>query len=75
MFEQFEKLPVDPILGISAAFKADPRTDKIDLGVGVYKDENGHTPIMRAVAEASTQWLALEDSKSYVSPAGVPGYI
>jgi len=75
MFEQFEQLPSDAILGISAAFKADERADKIDLGVGVYKDEKGDTPIMKAVASAAARVTELENSKSYLSPSGVSGFI
>ena len=49
MFENLQALPEDPILGLMAAFRADTATTKIDLGVGVYKDEHGKTPVLRAV--------------------------
>jgi aspartate aminotransferase len=75
MFEVLPQLPADPILGLSTAFKADPNPHKIDLGVGVYKDEKGHTPILNSVAKAQRILLAKEDSKSYITPQGVQGYI
>ena len=52
MFEALEPLPPDSILGLMADFRADPRPEKIDLGVGVYKDENGATPVLEAVKQA-----------------------
>ena len=57
--------PADPILGLNDAFNADDRSDKINLGVGVYKDEQGRTPIMAAVKTAEELLLANETSKSY----------
>jgi aspartate aminotransferase len=75
MFEVLPLLPADPILGLSAAFKADINPKKIDLGVGVYKNEQGHTPILSSVAKAQKILLAKEDSKTYISPQGVQGYI
>lgn len=75
MFEVLPQLPADPILGLSAAFKADPNPLKIDLGVGVYKDEDGKTPILTSVAKAQHILLAKEESKTYITPQGVPGYI
>ena len=75
MFEVLPQLPADPILGLSTAFKADPNPLKIDLGVGVYKDEDGKTPILSSVAKAQQILLEKEDSKTYISPQGVPGFI
>lgn len=75
MFEVLPQLPADPILGLSAAFKADTNPSKIDLGVGVYKDEQGRTPILESVAKAQTILLGKEDSKTYITPQGVQGYI
>ncbi|GIX31568.1 MAG: aminotransferase [Porticoccaceae bacterium] len=71
MFEQLKPLPPDPILGLSAAFRADPRPRKIDLGVGVYRDEAGRTPVMRAVKEAERRLLEREESKAYIAQTGV----
>lgn len=70
MFEALESLPADPILGLMAAYRTDPNPHKIDLGVGVYKDEQGRTPVMRAVKEAEARLLTHQDSKTYVAPAG-----
>jgi aspartate aminotransferase len=75
MFEVLPQLPADPILGLSAAFKADPNPNKIDLGVGVYKDEAGRTPILDSVAKAQQILLGKEDSKTYITPQGVQGFI
>ncbi len=68
--------PQDPdkILALMGEFKADTRQGKIDLGVGVYKDPTGHTPIMRAVKEAEKRLLETETSKSYTVLAGEPAY-
>ncbi|MEP7703466.1 amino acid aminotransferase [Paraglaciecola sp. 25GB23A] len=75
MFEVLPQLPADPILGLSAAFKADPNPLKIDLGVGVYKDEEGRTPILSSIAKAQKILLDTETSKTYITPQGVQGYI
>jgi aspartate aminotransferase len=74
MFETLSPLPADPILGLSAAFREDPSSDKIDLGVGVYKDESGATPIMAAVKKAEALRLESETTKTYQSPAGDPEF-
>ncbi|CAI8177187.1 MAG: Aspartate aminotransferase [Glaciecola sp. HTCC2999] len=75
MFEVLPALAPDPILGLSAAFRADTNPNKIDLGVGVYKDEQGNTPIVGAVAQAQNRLLESETSKTYITPQGVQGYI
>ena len=64
MFEVLPALAPDPILGLSAAFRADPNPNKIDLGVGVYNDEHGKTPIGGAGARAQLRLLETERSKS-----------
>ena len=74
MFEDLEAVPPDPILGLMAAFRADPDPRKVDLGIGVYRDERGHTPIPAAVREAEAALLARETTKSYVGPAGSPEF-
>ena len=66
-------MPPDAILGLMEAFRADPREHKIDLGVGVYKDDRGETPVLRAVKQAEERLLARESTKSYVGPAGAEG--
>lgn len=75
MFENLPALAPDSILGLSAAFKKDPNPAKIDLGVGVYKDEQGNTPILKSVVEAQKQLMATETSKVYITPQGVQGFI
>ena len=73
----FELLPAskgDPILALMAEFRADTRESKIDLGVGVYKDAEGNTPIMRAVKSAETLLLQEQATKSYVGLAGDIGF-
>ena len=74
MFEQIKAIPPDPILGLIAAHAADPRPDKIDLGVGVYRDENGDTPILDCVVKAEKQLLATQTTKTYLGPPGVVGF-
>ena len=74
MFERLKPVAMDPILGLMAAFRADDRTTKIDLGVGVYMNDQGHTPVMASVKEAEAQLMHLETTKSYQGIAGDPGY-
>lgn len=74
MFEHLSAQPKDKILALMAAFKEDPRDAKIDLGVGVYKDASGHTPVMRAVKAAERKLVAEQDSKAYVGLAGDPAF-
>jgi aspartate aminotransferase len=74
MFERLDKLPVDPILGVMAAFRADTDPQKIDLGVGVYRDEHGDTPVLEAVRRGEQALLARQKTKSYVAPAGNPDF-
>jgi aspartate aminotransferase len=70
MFSKLTKLPADPILGLSVKFKADVNANKIDLGAGIYKDENGHTPVLSCVKTAEKFRLENENSKAYLSSAG-----
>lgn len=70
MFETLTPPPPDKILALMSLFAEDPRTDKIDLGVGVYKDAQGRTPIMRAVKAAEARLLAEQATKSYVGLLG-----
>lgn len=71
MFDQLSSLPPDPILGLMAAYRVDNNPNKIDLGVGVYKDETGTTPVMKAVKAAESRLLSTQDSKAYVGPVGL----
>lgn len=70
MFERLESLPEDPILGVMDRCRADPSVDKLDLGVGVYRDENGHTPVLRVVRQAEQEVLQRQTTKAYVSASG-----
>ena len=74
MFADIDLLPPDPILGLSKTFAADARADKIDLGVGVYRDAHGQTPVLKAVKAAEAAYDAREASKSYLPPEGAPGF-
>ena len=74
MFEQLKTLPQDPILGLMKTFREDSRADKVDLGVGVYRDEAGNTPIMAAVQQAQQRLLETETTKAYIGPAGAEGF-
>ncbi|MDF3903392.1 amino acid aminotransferase [Paracoccus sp. AS002] len=64
----------DKILALMGEFRADPRQGKIDLGVGVYKDATGHTPIMRAVHAAEQRMLETETTKTYAGLSGEPEF-
>ncbi|MBQ4846250.1 amino acid aminotransferase [Pseudoalteromonas sp. MMG005] len=70
MFSTLKPLPTDPILGLMAAYKQDTNPNKIDLGVGVYKDEQGNTPVLKAVKKAEAFRLENETTKSYIGLAG-----
>ena len=74
MFQSLQPLPPDPILGLSAAYRADENPKKVDLGVGVYKDANGNTPVMRAVKRAEEFLINSQETKAYVGPTGAAGY-
>jgi len=70
MFETLEPTQPDPILALMQQFREDNRADKIDLGVGVYKDSQGQTPVLRAIKMAEKQLYDEESTKTYVSPTG-----
>ncbi|MDJ1009116.1 MAG: amino acid aminotransferase [Paracoccaceae bacterium] len=74
MFERLADQPPDKIIALGQAYRADPRPEKIDLGVGVYKNADGVTPIMRAVKAAETRLLAEETTKSYTGMLGEPAF-
>ncbi len=74
MFEGLELITADSILGLMAAFRADPEPRKVDLGVGVYRDDHGETPVLEAVRRAEGALIAQQTTKSYVGPAGNPGF-
>lgn len=70
MFESLEATAPDPILALMQQFRVDERTDKVDLGVGVYRDGDGLTPVLKAVKQAEKRLYDEEQTKSYVSPSG-----
>ncbi|MBB4053158.1 aspartate aminotransferase/aromatic-amino-acid transaminase [Devosia subaequoris] len=74
MFETLSKAPGDKILALMGEYAADSRPTKIDLGVGVYKDEKGVTPIMSSVRKAEQRMLSNEKTKSYLGIAGNKGF-
>ena len=69
-FSPLSTLPPDALLGLMTAYRADERSEKFDLGVGVYKDENGETPILSAVKKAEAKLLAAQTTKVYEGPRG-----
>jgi aromatic-amino-acid transaminase len=74
MFETLTLPPPDKILGLSVLYRNDPRPQKMDLGVGVYKDRAGDTVIMRAVREAEKRLYDAQKTKTYVGMAGDEGF-
>jgi aspartate aminotransferase len=70
LFQQLERLSSDSILGLMAKYRADPFTEKVDLGVGVFRDLSGNTPILNCVRKAEREVLAAQTTKSYVAAAG-----
>ncbi|KAB0498225.1 amino acid aminotransferase [Pseudomonas lini] len=74
LFSAVEMAPRDPILGLNEAFNADTRTNKVNLGVGVYCDEEGRIPLLRAVVEAETIRAAQHVSRGYLPIDGIAAY-
>ena len=74
LFDKITAAPADPILGLGEAFKAETRPEKVNLGIGVYKDTAGKTPVLKAVKAAETRLLAEEQSKNYLTIDGVAAY-
>ena len=70
MFQHLDRLNPDAILGLMAQFRADPSPQKVDLGVGVFRDLNGNTPILECVRRAEQTVLKSQSTKSYVAAAG-----
>lgn len=75
MLDKLETRPPDKIIKLIQEFKNDPRDRKLDLGVGVYRDAQGITPIMRAVKAAERTLWETETTKAYTGMAGDPGYL
>lgn len=74
MFELLPTAPDDPILGLMARFRQDTRSERIDLGVGVFRDADGHTPILDCVRAAERMRLDEENTKTYQGMGGDPEF-
>ena len=74
MFENITAAPADPILGLADLFRADDRPGKINLGIGVYKDETGKTPVLTSVKKAEQYLLENETTKNYLSIDGLADF-
>ncbi|MAT73031.1 MAG: aromatic amino acid aminotransferase [Planctomycetaceae bacterium] len=74
MFDQVAAAPPDPILGLTAAFRADERPEKINLSVGVYQDETGKTPLLECVRQAEQRLAEAAGTKSYLPISGLADY-
>lgn len=74
MFKHLQAVPGDPLLALIVAHRNDPNPKKIDLGVGVYKDNSGNTPILNSVKKAEAILLKQEESKSYIGINGAPEF-
>ncbi len=74
LFASVEMAPRDPILGLTEAYNADARATKVNLGVGVYYDDNGRIPLLAAVREAEKARLASAPARGYLPIEGIPGY-
>ena len=75
VFENVRLAPADPILGLTEAFKADERTSKVNLGIGVYLDENGQLPLMECVHTAEDRLAAAAKPHTYLGIDGLPSYV
>lgn len=70
LLQQIKKPSLDPIFSLISEFQRDTRKYKVDLGIGVYRDEFGKTPIMKSVQDAQQILIEKQDSKSYLSLTG-----
>ncbi|HSN52502.1 MAG TPA: amino acid aminotransferase [Woeseiaceae bacterium] len=74
MFESLQLLPPDAIIGLIAEYRNDPRETKVDLGIGVYRNAAGETPILDVVKEAERRLIESQVSKTYIGSAGSPDF-
>ena len=74
MFESLKQVPPDAILGLIAEHANDPREQKIDLGVGVYRNAAGETPVLDVIKAAEQRLIDTQDSKAYIGSAGDPAF-
>ena len=75
MLDNLQQQPADALLALIKLFNADDRADKIDLGVGVYRTDDGATPVFAAVKAAEAKLVAEQDSKAYLGPEGDMGFV
>jgi aromatic-amino-acid transaminase len=75
MLDQLEQQPADALLALIKLHNADPRSDKIDLGVGVYRTGQGETPVFGAIKAAERLLVDTQDSKAYLGPEGDMGFV
>jgi len=75
MLDALALQPDDPLLALIGLYRADVRAGKVDLGVGVYRDETGATPIFRAVKAAERRLVETQPTKAYVGPEGDPVFL
>jgi aromatic-amino-acid transaminase len=75
MLDKLDAQAPDALLALIKMHAADPREDKIDLGVGVYRTNEGATPVFRAIKQAERKLLEVQDSKSYLGPEGDSGFV
>jgi aromatic-amino-acid transaminase len=75
MLNRLEAQAPDALLALIRLHAADPREDKIDLGVGVYRTEDGATPVFRAIKAAEQRLVDAQESKSYLGPEGDTGFV
>lgn len=74
MFESLRAAPADAILGLITEHKNDPRTEKVDLGVGVFRTAEGETPVLEVVKKAEQRLVDTQESKAYIGTAGDPNF-
>lgn len=74
LFAPVELAPRDPILGLNEQFNADTRTNKVNLGVGVYFDDQGRIPLLKAVRQAEVARIEAAAARGYLPIEGIPGY-
>ena len=70
MFELMDKAPADPIMGLTELYNTDTNPNKINLSMGVFKDEQGNTPLLSCVKKAEAKIYATEDTKAYSAIEG-----
>ena len=75
MLERLQPQPADALLALIKLHAADPRPGTIDLGVGVYRSDDGGTPVFAAIKGAEARLVETQDSKAYLGPEGDMGFV